>query len=413
MRGRPSRCFVLINHELHEAEMTNHTPDPTTIAMALELLTEHGLEGVAPAVQILINEAMQIERSAFLQAGPYERADERVGYSNGFRAKRMKTRIGELELQVPRVRDLADGAEPFYPKALERGERSERALKLAVAQMYVEGVSTRKVTEITRELCGLEITSSQVSRAAKLLDEEIEEWRSRKLDACRYLILDARYEKVRHGGSVRDCAVLMAVGVGADGKRRILGISAALSEAEVHWRGFLESLRERGLHGMTMITSDDHSGLRAALKATFPSVLWQRCQFHLQQNAQHYVPSVAQRKEVAQVIRDIFNAPSRPEADRLLGLAVDQYRPTAPDLSAWMERSIPEGLSVFELPSAHRRRMRTSNALERLSREIKRRTRVATLFPNEGSLLRLVSAVAIEISEDWETGRTYLNMDIE
>ena len=153
--------------------MTHHSPDGTTIAMALELLTEHGLEGVAPAVEILINQAMEIERSAFLQAAPHERTEDRRGYANGFREKHMKTRLGELELRIPRVRDLSDGAEGFYPKALERGERSERALKLAIAQMYVEGVSTRKVTEITRELCGLDVTSSQVSRAAKLLDEEI------------------------------------------------------------------------------------------------------------------------------------------------------------------------------------------------------------------------------------------------
>lgn len=265
--------------------MTHHAPDSTTIDMALELLTEHGLEGVAPALEILINEDMQIERSAFLGATPHERSEERQGYANGFRDKRLKTRVGPLLLRIPRVRDLADGVEPFYPKALERGERSELALKLAVAQMYVEGVSTRNVTEITRELCGLEVTSNDVSRASKLLDDEISEWRHRSLSEHAYLILDARYEKVRHKGSVVDCDVLMAVGVGTDGKRSILGISAALSEAEVHWRTFLEELRDRGMHGLRMITSDDHSGLRAALKAVFPTVPWQRCQFHLQQDA--------------------------------------------------------------------------------------------------------------------------------
>ena len=393
--------------------MTHHAPDSTTIDMALELLTEHGLEGVAPALEILLNEAMQIERSAFLGASPHERSEDRKGYANGFRDKRLKSRVGALQLRIPRVRDLAEGVEPFYPKALERGERSERALKLAVAQMYVEGVSTRKVTEVTRELCGLEVTSSDVSRASKLLDDEINEWRNRSLSEHAYLILDARYEKVRHGGSVVDCAVLMAVGVGTDGKRSIVGISAALSEAEVHWRTFLEDLRDRGMHGMRMITSDDHSGLRAALKAVFPTVPWQRCQFHLQQNAQGYVPAVALRKIVAQAIRDIFNAPNRSEAERLLGLTVERFEKQAPHLARWMEANIPDGLAVFELPSAHRRRLRTSNALERLSREIKRRTRVATLFPNEASLLRLVSAVAIEISEDWETGRIYLSMDAE
>jgi len=382
--------------------------------MALELLTEHGFDGIAPAFEILLNEAMQIERSAFLRAAPHERSEDRRGYANGFRPKTMKSRLGELQLSIPRVRGLADDDDKgFYPKALERGERSERALKLTVAQMYVEGVSTRKVTAITQELCGLEITSSQVSRAAKLLDEEIAAWRNRALGECRYLVLDARYEKVRHGGSVIDCAVLLAVGVGVDGKRTILGVSAALSEAEVHWRSFLEDLRKRGLFGMHMITSDDHSGLRAALRAVFPNVPWQRCQFHLQQNAQGYVPQVAMRKSVAQDIRDVFNSPNREEADRLLALACDKYSESAPELAHWMESNIHEGLTVFQLPAAHRRRLRTSNVLERLNREIKRRTRVACLFPNDASLLRLVSAVAIEIAEDWETGRIYLSMDTE
>ena len=390
--------------------MTDHTPDSTTFAMALELLSENGFESMAAAMEILFNEAMKIERSEFLQAGPHERVEGRQGYANGYRDKRVKTRLGELALRIPRTRGCE---EPFYPRSLERGERSERALKLAVAQMYVEGVSTRRVTEVTRELCGLDVTSSQVSRATKLLDEELNAWRRRSLGEFRYLILDARYEKVRHGGSVVDCAVLMALGVGADGKRTILGVSAALSEAEVHWRGFLEELKERGLHGLVMITSDDHSGLRAALRSVFPAVPWQRCQFHLQQNAQSHVPRVAMRKDVAKDLRAVFNAPDRSEANRLLALAVKRHEKSAPDLARWMESAVPEGLTVFDLPAAHWRRLRTSNSLERLSREIKRRTRVATLFPNEASLLRLVSAVAIEVAEDWETGRIYLSMDTE
>jgi putative transposase len=393
--------------------MTHHDPDGTTIDMALELLTENGFEGMSRAIEILLSEAMKLERSAFLEAGPYERSEERRGYANGYREKRVKTRLGELELEIPRVRGLADGERAFYPKALERGERSERALKLALAQMWVEGVSTRKVTEITRELCGLEVTSSQVSRAAKLLDEEIHAWRTRSLGEYRYLILDARYEKVRHGGSVVDCAVLLAAGVGLDGKRTVLGVSVALSEAEVHWRAFLEELRERGLFGVQLITSDDHSGLRAALRAVFPGIAWQRCQFHLQQNAQGYVPRIGMRKEVARTIRDIFNAPDKIEAERLLRKATESYRESAPNLASWMEENIPEGLTAFEAPPSHRRRLRTSNLMERLNREIKRRTRVATLFPNEASLLRLVSAVVIEIAEDWETGRIYLSMDAE
>ena len=325
----------------------------------------------------------------------------------------MCRRSGGRRLRGERARDLADGDEPFYPSALERGERSEKALKLATAEMYVQGDSTRKVDAITKKLCGLDVTSSQVSRAAKLLDEEIDVWRNRPLGKIRYLLLDARYEKVRHGGSVVDCAVLLAIGIGEDGGRAVLGVSVALSEAEVYWREFLEELCRGRLHGVQAITSDAHSRIRAALRAVFPSVPWQRCQFHLQQNAQAYVPQIGYRKEVASDLRAVFNASSHDEAMRLMNMAVDKWAKEAPKLSAWIEKNVPEGLTVFALPAAHRRRMRTSYPLERLNREIKRRTRVASRFPNTASVLRLASAsaVAMEISEDWETGRTYLNMD--
>jgi transposase-like protein len=309
-------------------------------------------------------------------------------------------------LQVPQTRGVE-----FYPSALERGERSERALKLALAEMYVQGVSTRKVAEITRELCGCEVSSMQVSRAAELLDAELEIWRNRPLGATPYLILDARYEKVRHGGSVVDCAVLIAIGVTPDGRRSILGVSVSLSEAEVHWRAFLKSLIDRGLHGVRLITSDDHAGLGQARRACLPSVPWQRCQFHLMQNALHYVPKLPMRREVARDLRGVWDAPDRSEAERQLAALVEKYQTTAPQLAAWLEANVPEGLTVFALPAEHRRRLRTSNPLERLNEEIKRRTRVATLFPNEDSLLRLVTAILQETSEDWETGKIYLNLE--
>jgi transposase-like protein len=279
--------------------------------------------------------------------------------------------------------------------------------------MYVQGVSTRKVTQITSELCGLDVSSSQVSRAAQMLDEELQSWRSRPLGKLSYLIIDARYEKVRHGGSVVDCAVLVAVGVLPNGKRTVLGVSAKLSEAEVHWREFLQSLVDRGLHGVELITSDAHEGLKAARKGVFPGVPWQRCQFHLQQNAVAYVPKVDMRSEVAADLRGVFNAPDQAEAERLLKMSVEKYRNSAPKLADWMERNVPEGLSVFTRPPAHRRRLRTSNMLERLNKEIHRRTRVATLFPNEASLLRLVSAVLAEVDEEWQTGKCYLNTETD
>ena len=392
----------------HESFHNEATTESTPLDLMIQVLDIHGFEGMASAIQILVNETMKIERSETLRAAPYERTNERQGYANGFKPKTLNTRIGKLELQVPQTRGVE-----FYPKSLERGVRSERALKLAVAEMYVQGVSTRKVTEITQELCGLDISSSQVSRCAQLLDEELRSWRERPLGKLSYLILDARYEKVRHGGSVVDCAVLIALGVLPNGKRTVLGVSVSLSEAEVHWREFLSSLVERGLYGVEMITSDAHEGLKAARKSVFPGVPWQRCQFHLQQNAVAYVPKVDMRSEVADDLRGVFNAPDRVEADRLLNLAIEKYRPKAPKLADWMERSVPEGLTVFTRPTTHRRRLRTSNMLERLNKEIKRRTRVATLFPNEASLLRLVSAVLAEVDEEWQTGKCYLNTETD
>ena len=391
--------------------MAHHEFDATTITEVLEHLNENGLGGMAKAVEILLNEAMKLERSEYLRAGPYERNADRQGYANGFKPKRMKTRVGELTLAIPKTRDHGPDSEPFYPNSLERGLRSERALTLAVAEMYVQGVSTRKVAEVTRELCGLDITSQQVSRAAALLDEELEAWRTRPLGEHKLVVLDARYEKVRQGGHVRSIAVLVATGVNADGKRSIIGASTSLSEAEVHWREFLRSLVQRGLEGTVLITSDDHQGLKAAMRAVFPGVLWQRCQCHLQRNATAYVPRLEMREPVARDIRSIFNAPDKHEADRLLAKTVEAYRESAPRLAEWMETNIPEGLTVFALPVHQRRRMRTSNMLERLNRELKRRTRVATLFPNQASLLRLVSAVLAEVSEEWETGKIYLRMD--
>lgn len=274
--------------------------------------------------------------------------------------------------------------------------------------MYVEGVSTRKVTEVMRELCGLEVSSTQVSRATQLLDEELGRWRNRPLGEVPYVFLDARYEEIRHGGSVVSCTVLMAFGVDESGHRTVLGVSVSLSEAEVHWRDFFAHLQGRGLSGVRLLISDDHAGLKTAREARFPGVPWQRCQFHLQQNAGHYVPRIEMRREAAADLRAIFESTDRLEAERRLRQAVDKYAQRAPKLSARMEANVAESFTVFGFPETHRRRLRTSNLMERISKELKRRTRVATLFPNEASLLRLVSAVLMEISEEWENGENLL-----
>ena len=377
-----------------------HLNQSNELNQAVQLLAEHGFEGMANAMQILFNEAMKIERSEYLNARPYQRTEDRRSYANGFKDKTVNSRLGKLELHVPQTRDSE-----FYPSALERGERSERALKLAVAEMYVQGVSTRKVAKITAELCGLDVTSMQVSRAATLLDEELAIWRNRPLSQVEYVILDARYEKVRIDGSVRDCAVLIAIGVLPSGNRSVLGVSVSLSEAEVHWREFLSSLKKRGMHGVKFVVSDAHEGLKAARKAIMPSVPWQRCQFHLMQNAMHHVTKVDLRKQIAQDLRNVFNAKDLTDANEELKRFVELYQDSAPKIATWAENNIPEGLAVFLLPEEHRKRMRTTNMLERQNKEIKRRTRVATLFPNEASLLRLVTAVLVELSDEWETGK--------
>jgi putative transposase len=372
----------------------------------LEQLTEQGLEGLPDLIRVMVNEAMRIERENYLGAKPYERTAERQGHANGYKPKTLKTRVGEVTFEVPQVREGG-----FYPNSLEKGVRSERALLLTLAEMYVQGVSTRKVAAITERLCGTQISASQVSRAAQLLDEELETWRTRPLGEVMYLYLDARYEKVRQAGSVRDAAILMASGVKRDGKRSILGVSVSLSEAETHWRAFLEGLVKRGLSGVQLTISDDHAGMETARKAVFTGIPWQRCQFHLQQNAQSYVPRVGMRWEAAEDIRAIFNAPDRETAEIYLKKAVEKYSVIAPKLADWMEVNVPEGFTVFSFSQSHRRRLRTSNYMERLSQEIKRRTRIVRVFPNEPSCLRLVSAILMEIGEEWEFGRLYLNLE--
>jgi len=385
------------------------TKDNNLLASLMQMVNEQGTEAVTETFRILLNEAMKIERDQVLGAAAYERTESRKGYANGYKPKGIETRMGRMVVDVPQVR----GDVQFYPSALEKGCRSERALKLAIAEMYVQGVSTRRVTEVLEKMCGLSVSSAQVSRVAALLDEELDKWRNRPLGQVPYLVLDAHYEKVRTAGCVLSCAVLTAVGIDTDGRRSILGVSVSLSERETHWRGFLKGLQERGLNGISYVVSDDHEGLKAALNAVMPGVLWQRCQCHLQRNAMAYIPKVAMRRAVHSDIRDIFNSPDRQQAESRLKCYVQKYHKPAPKLSQWLEENLPEGLTVFALPGWHRRRMRTTNMLERVHEEINRRTRVAGLFPNEASLLRLVSAVLMELSEEWETGKRYLNMDAE
>jgi putative transposase len=389
--------------------MTRHHKHDSLTEDSINLLIEHGLaEGLPRIAELLLNAAMILERSAHIGARPFERSDERTGYANGMKGRTFHSSLGPLSLRVPQTRGCE---EPYKPSMLESGSRVDRALKVAVAEMYLQGVSTRRVTKVMEQLCGLEVSSTQVSRLTAQLDETFTQWRERPLPEIAHLIVDATYIKVRVDGSVRDCAVLTAIGVRReDGKRMILGVSAALSEAEPHWRSFLVSLKERGIGIPDSLTSDAHEGLKAALKTVFNASPWQRCQYHLQQNAQAYVPKVDMRESVAADIRTIFNADSLALAEERLRVLTQKYSKNAPQLSVWMENAIPEGLTIFGLPEHKRKRLRTSNMSENLNEQIKRRTKVAGLFPNTNSILRLVTAILMEISEEWETGKAYLSI---
>jgi len=374
----------------------------------LEEIATQGLDYLPELIRLVINTAMKAERQQYLGVAPYERSAERRDQGNGFKPKSMQTRLGEIQFAIPQVR-----TGEFYPQALEKGLRSERALTMALAEMYVQGTSTRKVNAIVESLCGSQVSSSLVSKATAELDPLLEVWRNRPLGEIVYLFLDARYEKVRQDGHVVDLAVLIAQAIDRDGKRRLLGVMIGQGEAETYWRAFLQSLVQRGLCGVRLITSDAHVGLQQARKAVFGGVPWQRCQYHLQQNASAYVPRRDMLAEVAADIRKVFNAPDRFTAETYLKQFVQKYQQSASRLADWMENNLPEGLTIFSFPEAHRRKLRTNNSLERLNREIGRRTDVVGIFPNENACLRLVSALLMEQDEAWQTGRIYLSIENE
>ena len=372
----------------------------TEMAEIMQVLMNEGMQGFPAVMARMYNLAMRFERELHLGAGRYERTEERRGYANGYKPKTLKTAAGKLRLQIPQVRG---SDRPFYPRSLERGARSDRAVKMAVAEMYIKGVSTRKVQDVSAELCDVDITADQASRAMRELDEELENWRNRPIGEVKVLFADATYHKVRVNGVVVSTATFIVTGVLADGHRAILAVDSDLSENEVHWRRVLSRLNERGMHGVRLIVSDSHDGLRAAREATLPGVPWQRCQMHLQQNAQAYVTKTSLKSEVASDIRSVFNARSLEEARRILAEIVEKYSKSQSKLAAWMEDNIPEGLTVFAFPETVRQFLRTNNMEENLNGQIKQRTRLIPAFPNVDSLLRLVSAICAEISDDWET----------
>jgi putative transposase len=358
-------------------------------------------------VREVLQQVLEAEMTRHIGAAPYERTDERRGYRNGYKERTLKTRVGTIELLVPKDREGT-----FSTALFARYQRNEKALVLALMEMYVEGVSTRKVTEVTQALCGTSFSKSLISRLAGDLDAELERWRNRPLEAeaYPYVFVDARYEKVRIDGRVLGEGVLIITAVRDDGFREILAVDVADTESEATYQELFRSLKARGLSGVELVVSDDHEGLKAAISRHFQGASWQRCQVHYARNLLKMVGK-SKRKELGEGLRGIFAAPDRQTALDLAERLADRWRQSHPRVAEHIEEHIEECLSCLYFPESHRRRIRTTNGLERLNQEIKRRTTVVRIFPNREACLRLVTALAMEQSEEWVTGRRYLDVE--
>jgi putative transposase len=368
--------------------------------------TASGDDGMRALVQTVVQQVLEAEMTSFLAAENYERTPGRRGYRNGYKHRLLKTRVGERELFVPKDRDGE-----FQTELFERYQRSEKALVLAIIQMYVEGVSTRKVRDITEALCGLEIGKSQVSALAQKLDEEIQQWRERGIEnSYPYLMIDARYEKVRRGGEVISQGVLIVVGISAEGMREVLGVWVADSESEASWGEVFSDLSRRGLRGVRYVVSDDHQGMRRAIDRHFQGVTWQRCQVHFLRNLLNHT-AAREKAFMLGLLKTITEAPTLVAARKALNEAVEVLGRRAPKAAALLDTCGEEILAVYQLPEAHRKRMRSTNMLERVNQEIKRRTRVIRIFPNEQACVRLVSTLMMELNQEWME-RIYLNMEV-
>lgn len=352
-----------------------------------------------------LQEVLEGEMTQFLGAAPGERTEARNGYRAGSYGRNLVTRIGKLELRVPR-----DRSGEFSTALFERYARSEKALVAALAEMYVQGVSTRKVKAITEELCGHSFSASAISAINKGLDESLARFANRPLDEpYPYLILDARYEKVRDAGVIGHRAVLIAIGINWEGHRQVLAVEMANRETQSSWRSFLLRLKERGLAGVEFVVSDDHAGLKKAIAEVLTEAAWQRCYVHFLRNALDYLPRKAD-DDCLQELRWIYDRRDIQEANRDLAAWIGKWAAKYPKLVDWVEANIIETLTFYRLPRAHHKHLKSTNMLERLNEEIKRRTRVVRIFPNAESCLRLIRALCIEKHEDWLEDSRYLNM---
>jgi putative transposase len=373
---------------------------------AIKALLERDEDFVRTAVQSLVQAALEAEMTEALGAEKGERSAVRLGYRSGYYSRALITRVGVLELRVPQDRQGRFSTELF-----ERYQRSEKALVGTLAEMYVQGVSTRKIKAVTEALCGHSFSASSISAINKSLDEGLRAFSERRLeDAYPYLIVDARYERIREGGVIHSQAVLIAVAVDWEGRRQILAVELANRESRSSWRDFLLGLRQRGLSGVEFVVSDDHAGLRAAIRDVLPEAVWQRCYVHFLRNALDYVPRRVD-DDCLRELRWFYDRRDLAEARRDIAAWLAKWQGKYPRLCDWVEETIEETLSYYRLPLAHHKHMKSTNMLERFNQEIKRRTHVVRIFPNGESCLRLVRALAVEMHETWLEGTRYLSMD--
>ena len=381
----------------------------TSKSNTVSLSAKEWVSGDRDLMKTLMKEALQEvlegEMTEFLGAAPSERSETRSGYRAGYYHRGLVTRIGKLELRVPR-----DRSGEFSTALFERYARSEKALVAALAEMYVQGVSTRKVKAITEELCGHSFSASAISAINKSLDEALERFASRQLEeAYPYVILDARYEKVREDAVIRSMAVQIAIGINWEGQRQVLAVETANRESQSSWKDFLLRLKERGLTGVEFVVSDDHAGLKKAISEVLCEAAWQRCYVHFLRNALDYLPRKAD-DDCLQELRWIYDRRDLQEANRDLAAWITKWQGKYPKLVDWVESNIGETLSFYRLPRAHHKHLKSTNMLERLNEEIKRRTRVVRIFPNTESCLRLIRALCVETHETWLEDNRYLNM---
>ena len=376
-----------------------------TSSLALEQAVSR--DAIRELVHVAVQEALEQEFTQFIGAERYGRSDRRRGWRNGSYERTLTTRVGALRLKVPRDRDGV-----FQPSLFARYERTEQALVLAMAEMYFQGVSTRKVTEVVEVLCGTSVSASDVSALARKLDVALHAWRQRRLNETpyRYLVVDALVERVRREGQVRHTAVLYVMGIRSDGYRELLGTWTGAAESAESWAQVFHELTERGLRGVEYVVSDEHVGLVQSIRRYFPDAIHQRCQVHYLRNALSKISNERLQQELTRKLADAWAAPTPDEARRRLRTLAEELRGRAPKLADWLEDTSDDTLGVYALEDdAARKKLRSTNALERHHVEVRRRTRVVGIFPHEASLLRLVTAIAIDTSERWSTKR-YLNL---